>query len=204
MSSSPERPAGRGSPRAGRRGGADLVVIGDCNPDVLVLGEDVTPAFGQQEKLVASMSLVVGGSAAITAVAAARLGCRVALVAAVGADPAGQFMLDQLGRAGVDTTAVAVRPGGSTGMTVVLSSGADRAILTASGAITSLTPADVPADLLAAARHVHVSAYFLLADSLGPGLAALLAAARAGGATTSLDTNWDPAGRWGTATCARP
>ena len=54
----------------------DLVVIGDCNPDVLVLGDDVTPAFGQQEKLVDSVSLVVGGSAAITAVAAARLGVR--------------------------------------------------------------------------------------------------------------------------------
>ena len=39
----------------------DLVVLGDCNPDVLVLGDDVTPAFGQQEKLVASMSLVIGG-----------------------------------------------------------------------------------------------------------------------------------------------
>jgi hypothetical protein len=50
----------------------DLVVLGDCNPDVLVLGGDVTPAFGQQEKLVGSIGLVVGGSAAITAVAAAR------------------------------------------------------------------------------------------------------------------------------------
>src|SRR5216683_4948250 len=85
----------------------DLVVVGDCNPDVLVLGDDVTPAFGQQEKLVPSMSLVVGGSASITAVAAARLGLTVALVAAVGADPAGQFMLDQLTREGVGTDAVA-------------------------------------------------------------------------------------------------
>ena len=24
----------------------DLVIIGDCNPDVLVVGGDVTPAFG--------------------------------------------------------------------------------------------------------------------------------------------------------------
>ncbi|MFI5068054.1 MAG: PfkB family carbohydrate kinase, partial [Streptosporangiales bacterium] len=64
----------------------DLVVLGDCNPDVLVLGEDVTPAFGQQEQLVPGISLVTGGSAAITAVAAARLGLSVALVAAVGAD----------------------------------------------------------------------------------------------------------------------
>ena len=46
-------------------------------------------------------------------------------------------------------------------------------------------------------RHLHVSSYFLLEHSLGPGLAELFAEARAGGATTSLDTNWDPAGRWG-------
>jgi sugar/nucleoside kinase (ribokinase family) len=80
---------------------------------------------------------------------------------------------------------------------VALSRGRDRAILTALGAMTSLTAADVPGTLLARARHVHVSSYFLLEDSLGPGLAGLLAAARAGGATTSLDTNWDPSERWG-------
>jgi hypothetical protein len=47
----------------------DLVVLGDRNPDVLVLGGDVTPALGQQEKLVDAIGLVGGGSAAITAVA---------------------------------------------------------------------------------------------------------------------------------------
>jgi sugar/nucleoside kinase (ribokinase family) len=175
----------------------DLVVVGDCNPDVLVLGADVTPAFGQQEKLVQSMSLVVGGSASITAVAAARLGLSVALVAAVGADPAGEFMLDQLAGEGVDIAAVVVRDAAPTGMTVALSQGRDRAILTALGAVASLTAADIPVALLTRARHVHASSYFLLEASLGPGLAAVLAAARAAGATTSMDTNWDPSGRWG-------
>jgi sugar/nucleoside kinase (ribokinase family) len=183
--------------RGGGRPGTDLVVVGDCNPDVLVLGDDVTPSFGQQEKLVDGIWMVVGGSAAITAVAAARLGLSVELVAAVGADPAGDFMLGQLSREGVGTAAVAVRDGVPTGMTVALSHGADRAILTALGAMASLTAQDVPAALLAQARHVHISSYFLLERSLGPGLAALLAAARAAGATTSLDTNWDPAGKWG-------
>jgi sugar/nucleoside kinase (ribokinase family) len=173
-----------------------LVVIGDCNPDVLVHGPDVTPAFGQREKLVDRISLEVGGSAAITAVAAARLGVSVALVAVVGADPAGAFMLDQLTREGVDVRAVLVRDDTPTGMTVALSRGSDRAILTALGTIAALAPADVPPGLLARARHVHVSSYFLLADSLGPGLAAVLAAARAADVTTSLDTNWDPSGRW--------
>jgi sugar/nucleoside kinase (ribokinase family) len=176
----------------------DLLVIGDCNPDVLVLGDDVTPEFGQHEKLVRSISLVVGGSAAITAVAAARLGLCVALAAAIGADPAGEFMLGQLTSAGVDTSGVTVS-GLATGMTVALAHAGDRAILTAIGAMTALTAEDVRPDLLAAARHVHVSSYFLLEESLGPGLAGLLATARTSGSTTSLDTNWDPAGRWGSA-----
>ena len=137
----------------------DLVVIGDCNPDVLVLGSDVTPAFGQQEKLVDRMSLEIGGSASITAVAAARLGLRVALVAAVGPDAAGNFMLDALAREGVDVSAVVVREGLATGMTVALSRGGDRAILTALGAMDSLTASDVPFGLFGRCRHVHVSSY---------------------------------------------
>ena len=177
-------------------GALDLLVIGDCNPDVMVVGGDVTPAFGQQEKLVDGISLEVGGSASITAVAAARLGLRVALAAAVGDDPAGRFMLGQLAGEGVDTSFVAVRPDMPTGMTVALSAGADRAILTATGAVATLTGRDVPSGLLVRARHVHVSSYFLVADSLGPGLATLLDVARAAGASTSLDTNWDPAQRW--------
>lgn len=172
----------------------DLLVIGDCNPDLVITGDDVTPAFSQAEKLVDGMSLMIGGSAAITAVAAARLGLRVALVAAVGDDLAGELMLSLLASERVDTSAVLVRAGMPTGMTAVLSTGADRAILTAPGVMTSLTAADVPP---LDARHVHVSSYFLLESSLGPGLAGLLAAARGRGLTTSVDTNYDPARRWG-------
>src|SRR5262249_16268150 len=135
---------------------------------------------------------------------AARLGLRVALAAAVGEDPAGGFMLGQLAGEGVDTAPVAVRDQAPTGMTVALSAGGDRAILTATGAVATLTARDVPSALLSRARHVHVSSYFLAEHSLGPGLAALLGAARAGGASTSLDTNWDPAQRWGGERLARP
>ena len=193
----PRRRSGRGWAWHAAKPVTDLVVVGDCNPDVLVLGDDVTPAFGQEEKLVASISLAVGGSAAITALAAARLGLQVALVAAVGDDPAGQFMVAELAKESVETAAVAVRAHCPTGMTVALSQGNDRAILTAVGAIATLTAQDMPDTLLSRARHLHVSSYFLLERSLGPGLAALFSAARAAGITTSLDTNWDPAGKWG-------
>ncbi len=184
-------------PAPGQEHPLDLLIIGDCNPDVLVLGDDLMPAFGQQEKLVDRMALVVGGSGSITAVAAARLGLRVALVGAIGDDAAGNFMLAELARAGVDHRFVAIRERLPTGMTIALSRGDDRAILTAEGAMSTVSPADVPPALLTQARHVHVASYFLLERSLGPGLAALLATARAAGASTSLDTNWDPAGLWG-------
>lgn len=175
----------------------DLLVVGDCNPDVVVTGEHVTPVFSQHEQLVDGISLAIGGSAAITAVTTARLGLRVALVAAIGADPAGELMLSLLAREGVDTSGVLVRAGLATGMTTVLSCGGDRAILTALGAIATLTAADVPSGLLSRARHLHVSSYFLVEPSLGPGLAGLFGRASAAGLSTSLDTNDDPAGQWG-------
>jgi sugar/nucleoside kinase (ribokinase family) len=53
----------------------------------------------------------------------------------------------------------------------------------------------VDAGLLARARHVHVSSFYLQ-TGLVAGLPALLRAVRAGGATTSVDPNWDPSGGW--------
>ncbi len=175
-----------------------MLIVGDCNPDVVVVGDDVAPAFGQQEKLVDGISLVTGGSASIMAVAAARLGLRVGLAAAVGADAAGEFMLGRLAAEGVDTSAMVIRPDRATAMTVVLSRphANDRAILTALGAMPTVTPADLAPAMAAGLRHLHVSSYFLLQRSLGPGLAELFAVARSRGITTSLDTNWDPAQRW--------
>ncbi|MFN8150206.1 MAG: hypothetical protein U0R24_03630 [Solirubrobacterales bacterium] len=49
-----------------------LLVLGDCNPDLIMRG-DVEPRFGQAEKLVESAELTIGGSATITACGAARL-----------------------------------------------------------------------------------------------------------------------------------
>ena len=172
----------------------DLVVLGDCNPDVILHGGDVEPAFGQAERLVERAALVIGGSGAITACGAARLGLRTALVAVLGDDRLGRLTLDMVEARGVDTSRCIVeeRP---TGVTVVLSKGTDRAILTAAGTVAALRAVDVPADLIAAARHVHVSSYFLQPE-LWAGLPDLLAAAHAGGATTSLDPNWDPSERW--------
>jgi sugar/nucleoside kinase (ribokinase family) len=183
---------GRSGPTAD---GCDLLVVGDANPDVIVEGDDVVPAFGQVEKLVDGIRLEVGGASAIAAAAGARLGLRTAFASLVGDDLWGRFMLEQLARRGVDVRWCRVDPDRSTGVTVILSGPGDRAILTAPGAIHALTAERVDRGALAGTRHLHVGGAFLqprLLDGLPP----LLADARASGTTTSLDPNWDPSGRW--------
>jgi sugar/nucleoside kinase (ribokinase family) len=173
----------------------DLLVVGDVNPDIVVSDPDPRPVFGQVERSVESIGLTIGGSSSIMACAAARLGLRVALVGAVGDDALGRWMLDAITARGVDVSACRVAPGAPTGATVILAGGADRAILTATGAIGELRADDVPDDLLRAARHVHVGS-FLLQPGLAAGAPAMFRAARAAGATTSLDPNFDPSGAW--------
>src|SRR6266511_2389063 len=115
----------------------DLLVLGDANPDLIVRG-DVAPEFGQAEKLVDRADLVIGGSGAIAACGAARLGLRVAFSGVVGEDVFGRFMLDALAERDVDIQGLVVDPSRPTGLSVVLSKGEDRATLTSLGAIPHL------------------------------------------------------------------
>ncbi|MGZ4243425.1 MAG: carbohydrate kinase family protein [Solirubrobacteraceae bacterium] len=173
----------------------DVLVLGDVNPDLVLSDRSMEVAFGQAETLVDDAELTIGGSGAIMACAAARLGLRTALAGLVGADQFGAFMRDAVVACGVDVSGVVVDAGERTGLTVVLARPGDRAILTFPGAIAAMTADRVAPELLARARHVHVSSLYLQ-TALAPGLPALLSGARASGATTSVDPNWDPSGGW--------
>ena len=111
----------------------DLLVVGEVNPDVVVRAADPVPAFGQVERLVDAIELVVGSSSAILACGAARLGLRTAFAGVVGDDALGRFMLEALRARGVDPAAIRVDPAVPTGASVILSGAGDRAILTAPG-----------------------------------------------------------------------
>jgi len=119
-------------------GDLDLLVLGDTNPDLVLHGGDVVPAFGQAEHLVDDAILTIGGSGAILACGAARLGLRVAIAAVVGDDLFGRFVRDGLAEHGVDVSGIRVDPKTPTGVTVVLSGPDDRAILTMPGTIAGL------------------------------------------------------------------
>ncbi|MFB3738814.1 MAG: carbohydrate kinase family protein [Candidatus Velamenicoccus archaeovorus] len=172
----------------------DLLVLGDVNPDLILHG-DVVPRFGQAERLVDDAALVLGGSGAITACGAAKLGLRVAVVGVVGDDLFGRFAVETLTQRGVYTDGVVVDHERPTGLSVVLVRGDDRATLTSSGTIADLRADMVDPALLGETRHVHVSSYYLQ-TALRPDVPALFRAAHDGGATTSIDPNWDPEGSW--------
>lgn len=172
----------------------DVLVAGEINPDLIISG-DAIPEFGQVEKLVDSVSLTVGSSSAIFACGAARLGLKVAFIGVCGDDVFGRFMLDEMAQRGVDVGNVIVKKGGSTGLSVIFNRGTDRAILTHLGLIADLEAAAIGDHLLRQARHLHVASYFLQ-TRLQPGLVGLFHRAHTLGLTTSLDTNYDPAGKW--------
>jgi sugar/nucleoside kinase (ribokinase family) len=174
----------------------DILVAGEINPDLILTG-DVQPEFGQVEKLIESATLTIGSSSAIFACGAARLGLRVGFIGVCGDDIFGRFMLDEMSKREVDIENVIIRrnQGESTGLSIILNRGADRAILTQPGLMPELEASDIPDGLLQDARHLHVASYFLQ-TKLQPGLPGLFRRAHAFGLTTSLDTNYDPSERW--------
>jgi sugar/nucleoside kinase (ribokinase family) len=173
----------------------DLLVVGELNVDLLLRG-DVTPAFGQAEKLVDNAVLTIGSSSAIFACGAARLGLRTAFVGVAGDDVFGHFLVAALSERGIDARGVTLLPQARTGLTVHLTrADGDRAMLTHLGAIEALAAHHIPSALVQQARHLHLGSYFLH-RSLRADLPPLFAAARAKNLTVSMDTNYDPAEQW--------
>jgi len=173
----------------------DILTFGDLCVDLIVTGDDVTPRFGQVEKLVSDYHLEMGGSCSIFACQAARLGLKTTILGRVGQDSFGSLVLQRLCECGVDTHQVIVDPRLKTGLGIALCQDNDRAILTYIGSISALQPQDVPPELLASTRHLHHGSYYLHTGLL-PAIPGIFRQARQLGLSTSLDTNWDPAERW--------
>jgi sugar/nucleoside kinase (ribokinase family) len=176
----------------------DLLVVGEINVDLILVGTDVKPEFGQIEKLVDAALLTIGSSSVIIACAAARLGLKTAFVGMVGDDPLGRFMLEAMTLHGIDVSSCIVDDNAQTGVSVILSpvgASDQRAILSAPGCANDLTAEQVDRALLEDTRHLHCGGYFLQ-RGLHESLADVFAAARTRGVSCSLDPNWDPYDRW--------
>lgn len=173
----------------------DVITIGDLCTDLVVDLGETTIRFGQAEQWVSDYALDMGGSCALFACQAAKLGLRTALLGRVGDDAFGRLVLQRLQQAGVDTQHVAVDPVLKTGLGLHLSRRGDRAMLTVQGALNAVYPADVTDAWLASTRHLHYGSPFLQTN-LAPALGDILRRAQGLGLSVSLDPNWDPSERW--------
>ena len=162
----------------------EVVVVGSVNLDVIMRA----PRFPDVGETVTGATVLdaLGGKGANQAVAAARYGAAVALVACVGDDPAGHAALETLRSEGVDVTACRVTPEVPTGRaTIVVDPDGHNSIVVADGANGALTPADVRAveDLISAAAVVVCQLEIRLET-----VSAALATARSQGVLSCLNT----------------
>ena len=122
-----------------------VIVFGSMNMDLSIDAPRV-PAAG--ETLSGSGSITAaGGKGANQAVAAARLGVDVCMVAAVGADGFGEELAGGLAGAGVDVSLVRRLSDVTTGVAVILRTEGENRIVLHAGANHALDASDVVADL---------------------------------------------------------
>jgi len=165
----------------------DVTVVGEVFADHVLSGFESWPKPGE-EVVTDRYTREVGGGAAITACGLSRLGRSVNLVAVIGATDDGWFE-QRLGEFGVGALGLR-KVDGHTGITISVSTAADRSFFTHAGANRRLAEELHKPDALAQlmqARHVH------FAMPLDRVLATkLLTALAAAGCTSSLDVGFQP------------
>jgi len=119
-----------------------IVVVGSSNTDMVIKGRRL-PGPGETVKG-GQFVMAAGGKGANQAVAAARLGAQVTLVAKVGADVFGQQAIAGYQKDGISTDFIFRDPAGHTGIALILvDDKGENLISVASGANNALMPQDV-------------------------------------------------------------
>jgi ribokinase len=123
---------------------SDIVVIGSLNMDLVVKTEHMP---GPGETLHGdTFNTIPGGKGANQAVAAARLGGRVAMVGRVGADGFGEALRRNLAADSVDDSHLLTDPAAPTGVAlIVVENNGENRIIVVAGANHKVSPADVAA-----------------------------------------------------------
>ena len=122
-----------------------VIVFGSMNMDLSI----EAPRMPDAGETLAGSGFITaaGGKGANQAVAAARLGADVRMVAAVGADGFGEELAACLVDAGVDVSGVRRLPDVTTGVAVILRTAGENRIVLHAGANHALAATDVAADL---------------------------------------------------------
>ncbi|WXG47495.1 MAG: sugar kinase [Candidatus Atabeyarchaeum deiterrae] len=171
-----------------------VVALGDINIDICMIGSG-RPEVGR-ETLAKDMVVSPAGSTGYFAFAIARLGEECRFVGRLGGDYFGKMILDKMKSFGIQTGYIKVDPDAATGVTVsVVMDNGERVLVSYLGPTELLSIGDVDERALKGARHLHMGAFPLL-KSLQRSVPEIFMKVKKMGMSTSLDTGWDPTGRW--------
>ncbi len=174
--------------------GPKILVAGELNVDIVATGLRSTPQMGH-EILAEDCELTLGSASAIFVAGMVKLGYNVTFVSQVGRDYFGDFCIRTLQQLGVSTRHVARKADEKTGVTIALSGKHDRALVTHSGAVATLTSDCIDEALLKRHDHIHLTSYYLQ-TGLRSSFADIFRRAKELGLTTSFDPNSDPSNKW--------
>ena len=163
--------------------------------DIVALGEPLVEFNQTRGEDARAWRQGFGGDTSNMAIAAARLGARVAYVTRVGDDAFGRMFRALWSAEGVAVDGVATDTDAPTGVYFVTHAASGHAFsyLRAGSAASRLAPGNLPVDLIRAARALHVSGISqAISTSACDAVFAAIAAARDAGARVYYDPNLRP------------
>jgi sugar/nucleoside kinase (ribokinase family) len=170
----------------------DVACLGLLVADTVGTPIDNLPTRGTLA-LIDRIELHVGGNAANTSAALAKLGIPVATLGKVGRDGFGDFMTGALAKLGVDTRGVVRSSDSPTAATIVtVHSDAERSFLHVAGANATYTEEDVNWEIAGSSKILYVAGLQLMSALEGRGVGMVLREAKRRGLTTVLDTVMNP------------
>jgi ribokinase len=173
---------------------ARTLFAGDVNIDIQMSGLR-SALQTDREVFCDGFAVAVGGSTCIASWVYARLGGQAELAGLVGDDDHGRFLAARLREAGLGLRLLRSSTELPTGVTVNLVQRSTRTQVTYPGTLAVVDETAAILRELPSFTHLHVSGPYGTPRFL-PRVAEVLAAARASGLTTSLDTQWDASGTW--------
>jgi ribokinase len=165
-------------------GEIDLCVLGDFAWDVLIrTNTDLLrggDTFGE-------VVLLPGGSAANVAVWAARCGVTTHFIGKIGRDRMGQLARENLDAESVAHHLIESDSNVTGSVAVFVDHTGERSMVSGRGADFDLLPSEVPRDVVAAARHLHLTAWSFFTDPPRSAARAAAHVAQESGGTLSFD-----------------
>lgn len=172
----------------------DILALGELNVDLLLNHIGGFPEVGK-EIFAKDMTLTLGSSTAIFAANAASLGAKVSFLGMIGKDNFGDLVKSSLVQRGVDISNLIEVEKAATGLTAILNYDNDRANVTYPGAMSIMGVKDIKPEVIAEAKHVHISSIFLQ-ETLHKEIYEIVKLVKDQGVTLSMDVQFDPEETW--------